>query len=344
MARTTAITLAISALLALSSCGKSSRPREPEPSASSAGSLHVVAPGPSSVGSLQSSVDEAASAGLYVPSGGSAQRLPLLIFLHGLGGSGSELREHLNLVAQADARGFAMLTPDGPIDFAGRRYWNASESCCDFDGKKPDHIAELRRSIEAATRHSRVDPARVYLIGFSNGGFLAHRAGCDLAPLLHGIVSIAGAGPGKAEPCEPQAPLNVLQVHGTDDPIVAFKGGYLFADTRRPRHPSADETIGRWAKAEGCAETPSVSGSLDLDPTLVGGETEVVRFDGCRGVRVELWKIAGGVHTSGLSRASVNAILDFIAALEPKPETPLPTLQPPAKPPATRSAPIKKKG
>jgi polyhydroxybutyrate depolymerase len=327
MPRTAWIALGISTLFALAACDKSSRPREAEvsgsgdPSARHAHDLQGVASSVTApLATLQSAVDESveASIGLYVPRGGSAQRLPLLIFLHGLGGSGEELRQHLRLTDLAEARGFALLTPDGPLDFAGRRYWNATESCCDFDGKKLDHVAELRRLIEAAERHPRVDARRVYLIGFSNGGFLAHRAGCDLAPLLHGIVSIAGVAPGKRERCEPQAPLNVLQIHGTADPIVAYDGGYLFANTRYPRHPSVDETLKRWARLEGCSERQKTTGTLDLDPALLGGETEVSAFEGCPNGRVELWKIAGGNHTSGLSRASMNAIWDFIGSLEPK--------------------------
>jgi polyhydroxybutyrate depolymerase len=139
--------------------------------------------------------------------------------------------------------------------------------------------------------------------------------------MLHGIVSIAGVAPGMRERCEPLAPLNVLQIHGTADPIVAFGGGYLFANRSYPRHPSVDETLRRWAKLDGCSARRETVGTLDLDPTIVGGETEVSAFAGCRGAaRVELWKIEGGNHMSGLSRASVSAILDFIASLEPKPE------------------------
>lgn len=325
MTRSARIVLVISALSALAACGKSGRPREPEvtgasaPSASSSNDLRVVASAIQAPPAAPQSGPDGPE-GLYVPSGGGTQRLPLLIFLHGLGGSGAGLREQLRLVELADSRGFALFTPEGAIDFAGRRYWNATESCCDFDRKGIDHVSELRGWIESAARHPRVDAQRVYLIGFSNGGFFAHRAACELAPLLHGIVSIAGTAPGKGERCEPEAPVNVLQIHGTADPIVTFDGGYLFANTRYPRHPSVEETLVRWSKLEHCSARRKLTGTLDLDPRIVGGETEIESYEGCRGVRVELWKVVGGNHMSGLSRASVSAIWDFITALEPKPE------------------------
>jgi poly(3-hydroxybutyrate) depolymerase len=112
----------------------------------------------------------------------------------------------------------------------------------------------------------------------------------------------------------------VLQIHGTADPIVAFDGGYLFANSRYPRHPSVDETLARWSKLEHCSERRRLAGTLDLDPRVAGGETEIEAYEACRGVRVELWKVVGGNHASGLSRATVNAIWDFIGTLEPKPE------------------------
>lgn len=317
--------LAISTLLALAACGKSSRPKQPALTgesttvASASSDLRVVASSSQAPPVAPQSVPDGPE-GLYVPSSGGAQRLPLLVFLHGLGGSGAGLREQLRLAELADRRGFVLLAPEGPLDFAGRRYWNATDSCCDFDRKGLDHVGELRGWIEQAIRHPRVDARRVYLIGYSNGGFFAHRAGCELAPLLHGIVSIAGVAPGKGERCEPSAPLNVLQIHGTADPIVAFAGGYLFANSSYPRHPSVDETLARWAKLEHCSGEREVTGSLDLDPRIAGGETEIAAYEGCRGARVELWKVVAGDHVSGLSRASVSAIWDYIVSLEPKPE------------------------
>jgi polyhydroxybutyrate depolymerase len=253
--------------------------------------------------------------GLYVPAAGGTQRLPLLIFLHGLGGSGAELSRYLRLTEFAELRGFGFMAPDGDMDFGGRRYWNATQSCCDFDRRQPDHVARLRALIEKARKHSRVDAKRIYLIGYSNGGFLAHRAGCELTRSLAGIVSVAGAGPGETEPCAPGGALSALQIHGTRDPIVAFDGGYLFADRRFPPHPSATASIERWARNAGCEEQSKRTGGLDLDPLLPGGETEVLAYSGCRGARVELWRIVGGGHSSGLSPFSLDAIWRFLEKL-----------------------------
>jgi polyhydroxybutyrate depolymerase len=265
---------------------------------------------------------EAGSAPLHVPANRSGGALPLLVFLHGLGGSGALLRDGLHLAEMAEAFGFAFIAPDGVLDSSGRRFWNASDSCCNFDGMAIDHVAALRRWIVEAAANPALDPRRVYLIGFSNGGFMAYRAACEIGSLLAGIVSIAGAGPGDTSACHPDKALSVVQIHGDRDPIVKFHGGHLFADSGRPRYPSAAESVAYWAKFHGCTGDASPTRELDLNPRLPGAETVVWSYRGCTGGRVELWKVVGGDHTAGLSRYSLKAILDWIAAARPSEATP----------------------
>jgi polyhydroxybutyrate depolymerase len=216
------------------------------------------------------------------------------------------------------------MAPEGHVDYSGRRFWNATESCCNFDRIAIDHVARLREWLTSAVAHPAVDAARVYLIGYSNGGFMAYRAACELSSLLRGIVSIAGAAPADTSTCRPERRLSVVQIHGDEDPIVSFAGGHLFADTRRPRHPSAEKSVERWASFGGCSTSPVVSRHLDLDPRIPGGETEVSSFPNCQGGRVELWRIRGGDHSAGLSRYSLAAIWELIEndgplAAEPPP-------------------------
>jgi polyhydroxybutyrate depolymerase len=206
------------------------------------------------------------------------------------------------------------MAPEGRLDYAGRRFWNASASCCNFDQLEVDHVAQLRNWITGATKNPALDPKRVYLVGYSNGGFMAHRAACELSALLRGIFSIAGAGPNDFKTCKPDSRLSVVQIHGDQDAIVSFDGGYLFADQRRPRHPSAEKSVKWWAKFNGCSEPPSLSRNLDLDPRIPGGETEVLSYPNCGQNPVELWRIRGGDHAAGLSRYSLAAISEFIRA------------------------------
>jgi polyhydroxybutyrate depolymerase len=250
---------------------------------------------------------------LFVPTG-AEQAVPLLVFLHGLGGSGRGFSESLHLRARAQLMGFAFLSPQGAQDYSGRGFWNATDSCCNFDGLKVDHVGALRAWLASAMNNPAIDRRAVYLVGYSNGGFMAYRAACEMSDLLAGIFSIAGAGLSVSRDCVPLRPVSVVQVHGDSDPIVAYDGGLLFADSRRPPHPSARQSVERWAKLNGCDEGTVSRGHLDLDPRLPGGETQVEAFEGCNQSRVELWTVRGGDHSSGLGHNTLTALWAFVRA------------------------------
>ena len=63
------------------------------------------------------------------------ERLPLLLYLHGLGGSGSEALASPVIRGLAQRHRMVLVAPDGNLDREGRRFWNAGGACCNLDGK-----------------------------------------------------------------------------------------------------------------------------------------------------------------------------------------------------------------
>jgi len=57
---------------------------------------------------------------------------PLLILLHNYGSSGENLESYLRMKQEAAANGIIYLAPDGMIDDTKRRFWKATDACCDF--------------------------------------------------------------------------------------------------------------------------------------------------------------------------------------------------------------------
>ena len=80
---------------------------------------------------------------------------------------------------------------------------------------------------EVAAEHA-VDRRRVYVVGFSNGGFMSYRLACDHADRIAAIVSISGATYADPDRCAPSEPVAVLEVHGTDDRTIPYDGGMWF--------------------------------------------------------------------------------------------------------------------
>lgn len=236
------------------------------------------------------------------------ERAPFVLLLHGLGGTGPSIAKHFALREKSERRHFLWAAPSGPLDKERRRFWNAGAACCDFEGTGPDHVAALGALIARAKADPRVDPARVYVIGYSNGGFMAHRLGCEVEGLA-GIASIAGAAMPEVASCA-HAPRFVLEVHGDADRVVSYEGGHVLGKAELPTHLGALETLRGWAKAKGCSGDPKDGPRFDLDPDLDGDETTRVAI-GCA-PSVVLFRVAGAGHAVASNEAVIDRILDAL--------------------------------
>ena len=239
----------------------------------------------------------------------AGEKLPFILWLHGLGASGELLRSALHVDALAELYHFAFACPEGTMDSMLRRFWNASPVCCDFDHQGVDHVTRLTNILRRAESQSDIDPKRLFVVGFSNGGFMAHRLACSKSAHLAGIASMAGLGPSQGEACTPARPVRILEIHGGSDIIVRPEGGRLFDDPSSPEHPALRVTVDSWAKRNQCATLPPTSKSVDLIPNLTGKETTEISFAKCA-ASVELWTIAGGGHMSVNAPGVVKAALE----------------------------------
>jgi polyhydroxybutyrate depolymerase len=235
---------------------------------------------------------------------------PLVVMLHGYSASGAVEESYLNITAQSDARGFLYAYPDGTVDARGLRFWNATDACCNWANAMVDDAEYLSSLITEIEARYSVDPKRVFLVGHSNGGFMAYRMACDHADQIAAIASLAGAMFADVTKCAPKAPVSVLQIHGTADTVIDYMGGM----NQGHAYPDAPTTVADWATLNGCAMPPDTSAPhLDLDASLVGDETSVTRYAGCEpGGQAELWTIQGGAHIPALSPTFSSSVVDFL--------------------------------
>lgn len=257
---------------------------------------------------------------LHVPSGlDRGAPAPLVVFFHGYGGDGAGSVAGFGLEAASDAGRFVLAYPDGTLDAQGRRFWNATHACCDFGGNRVDDAAYVRWLLDDVANRVAVDPRRVYLMGHSNGGFLALRLACELAPRVAAVVSIAGAGDTAPVACGAGGPVSVLQLHGDADRVVRYDGGLIFDRPGRD-YPGAVATVRAFAARDGCTGGLVASGApLDFDALVPGKEATPRSFAGCpAGVDVSLWTLAGGEHVPRPTVAGLGAVWAWMAA-HPKP-------------------------
>jgi polyhydroxybutyrate depolymerase len=254
---------------------------------------------------------------------------PVLVLLHGFGGSGGDQEGYMRFGPVAARRGMLYLHPDGTRDANGHTFWNATDACCDVDRSGVDDSSYLAGLITEIERHVAVDPRRIYVAGHSNGAFMSYRMACDHADTVAAIVSLAGASFADREACRPKAPVTILQIQGTADDVVRGGGGSLAGmldpgDDRLGDYPSTAASLTAWAGYDGCkGDLQRTTSLLDLDRSLQGTngpeETLESAYGDCHdGTSVGLWAIEGGGHDPDLSAGFATTVIDYLLA-HPKP-------------------------
>jgi len=277
-----------------------------------AGAFALPSAVPSVAGAAAGSPTANRPYGLEVPPGyDGRQPIPLVVLLHGYTSNGATQAAYFGLTAEADKEGFLLATPNGTRDRLGNRFWNATDACCDFFHTGVDDVAYLDAMIDEIAAKYPVDPARLFVVGHSNGAFMAHRYACDRASRVAAIVTLAGMTWKDQSRCGAGSPVSVLHVHGRNDTTINYQGGA----TPEGAYPGAVETVGDWAGKDGCNGSLAATGrKLDLDRTVAGDETVEEATTGCpAGTAVELWTIEGGGHVPAFNENWAPSIWAFMA-------------------------------
>jgi len=233
------------------------------------------------------------------------QKAAVLFALHAYATAPETLVTAWSLAEKAvEGRGLLLVVPRGTKDANSQFFWNASLGCCVNTPSPPDDLGYLRAVLRDVRKRYVVDPERVYALGVSNGGFMAHRWACAAGGDLRGIVAVSGVGPGIGDaPCEPSVPVRVLQIHGDADDVIAYDGG---VGTRGP-YPSAPATVQRWRDLNHCGAKPVE----DSDWSALHGSTSWARCQG-PSAEVAFWTFKGGGHHLRSLRFAVGELLDFL--------------------------------
>ncbi len=256
------------------------------------------------------------------PSYREDQRYPLLIALHGYASTVEGFDRLLGLRQAAAQRDFLFAAPEGTLDESNLRFWNATDGCCNLFGATVDDSAYLAAILRDLKRRFPVDPKRIYVVGHSNGGFMAYRFACEHAEDLAAVVSIAGATWNDDSKCRPVSPVSVLQVHGDQDGIIRYEGGRFAAQLEL--YPAARETLTKWSKYSGCTGGLSrLPETFDFDSNVDGDESQVEQAAACPQSALELWALRGGEHFPAFTATFVERLFGFLQA-HPKSSAPAP--------------------
>jgi polyhydroxybutyrate depolymerase len=234
---------------------------------------------------------------VHVPKSRAAAPSPLLIVLHGGGGTAKGIvkltKQRFNELADRD--GFYVAYPSG----IGKS-WNDLRDDSDAYAHRHavDDVGFIAVLIDRLAAEYPIDRGRIFATGISNGGLMSYRLACSL-PAIRGIAAVAATHPaGQEGKCAPSRPMNVMIINGTDDPIIPYAGGDIkLLGIKRGRVVPTDDTVSYWVSFDKCRGNGDQELLPDTDP---GDKTRVkkISYNNCDGgARVILYRVEGGGHT-----------------------------------------------
>jgi len=213
--------------------------------------------------------------------------VPLVLSLHGGGGNAENQRRLSGFNRLADEHGFIVVYPNGTGRFRNVLLtWNGGTCCGYAQENNVDDVGFIRALVAELQREYAVDPRRIYVTGFSNGGILAYRLACEASDLIAAIAPVAGTL--NCAPCQPTHPVSVIHFHGTDDARLPYEGGVGRDSLVGVDFTSVRESVEFWVALNGCDPEPQTKTFADVQHQV---------WSGCRdGTAVELYTIVGGKH------------------------------------------------
>jgi len=233
-----------------------------------------------------------------------ASPAPLLILLHSASTSGAHQENYMQLGPIAKKSGLIYIAPDGTTNPEGKRFWNASKSCCNKYSQEVDDVAYIDSLINEIDKKTPVDRKRIYLVGHSNGAFMSFTYACK-SNQVAAIVAIAGAMDSNPE-CTPTTPVSLLNIHGTADKTIKVAGGVMNNNS----YTSAATTMKTIASVNKCSK--HTQAKKDFEPTIKGAETTIINYASDTHTHLQFWKIKDGSHSPKLPSDFAQLVISFL--------------------------------
>jgi len=225
---------------------------------------------------------------IYVPATYSVtEPIPLVFNLHG---GASTATGYLNSIGDmrpiADTANFIIIYPQATTDSSGNPTWHLGGE--NSKSTSVDDVGFVSHIIDEVSSIYSVDLERVYVTGFSNGGYLAYEIACLLSNRIAGIGSVAGhMFIDTYNYCDPSHPTPVINIHGTEDFYDGIAGYYL------------DQNLSNryWTEYNNTDTDPVIT-YIENTNTQDGSTVELHSWlNGDNGISVIHYKVMGGGHS-----------------------------------------------
>lgn len=212
------------------------------------------------------------------PVADSTDKVPLLVMLHYGGGTGEKMGSLTEVSEIVRDAGIWVMLPDG-IDGG----WNNDPA----NDTGIDDLGFLSGRINNAIKRFPIAKKKVYMVGYSNGGFMSLRFACEKPQMLAAIATVA-AELRKSMNCAPAMGTPLAMINGTDDQVVPYDAQYGLVN--------APATATMFAGFNGCTSGPARTNLPDIASD--GTTVYVDQWTGCtNNMKVSQYTVVDGGHT-----------------------------------------------
>jgi len=207
---------------------------------------------------------------------------PLVVVIHGAFDTAKGMEKFSGFSDLADRENFIVMYPNGIGILGFLQHWNAGHCCGKAASDNVDDVGFVAAAIEELRARLNIDPDRIYMVGFSNGGMLAYRFAAEKGDLLAAVAPLAasiGGRPSREAPewhiPDPVRPLSVISFHGLADDDVPYKGGVSLHRGGTRTYWPVEESIEFWVQRDDCNPRPATT-------NLNNGRVQVKSWGVCR--------------------------------------------------------------
>ena len=150
-------------------------------------------------------------------------KAPLVVVIHGYTSAAENIMSYSKMNEVADREGFAVIYPQGTIDSQGNTFFNVGY---EFNkDSKIDDVSFIRELVIHVRDTYQLSEKNIFATGMSNGGDMSYLLACTSSDLFKAVAPVAGVMMKETlDNCNPQNPIPVFEIHGTNDKISLFQG------------------------------------------------------------------------------------------------------------------------
>lgn len=245
----------------------------------------------------------------FPPDFDTTTQRALVMNLHGGSGNMVNAQGFSMLNPVADENNFIIAWPQGyGIAPPGFSWADGRNTSADQAGI--DDVGFIDQLTDTLIARYNVDTNRIYICGFSNGGFMVQRLACQLPERFAAMASLGSSMDTVLhQNCNPSKPIPMAFFNGTADPAMPYDGGPMQNPQVIPVVP-VDTAVQFWVAHNNCQTANPVYYFPDTF-TADSSTAELYHFTNCDcNADMKFYKLINGGHTwPGVYVASQESVL-----------------------------------